>query len=240
MSIPMLAYGPTSQNQRVVSYEVPSEEHSRLYSSDDLPSGQEMDALIWAAYRQIFNEQQITASNRQLALESQLRSGQITVRDFIRGLALSDTFRRWIYDCNSNYRVVQLCVQRLLGRQVYSQRETIAWSIVLATQGLPQFIDALLASEEYLRAFGSNTVPYQRRRILPQQTIGELPFARAARYGAEHRDQLMQLGHQLGRDRWNRPNWQKTVPASPLLYVGSGLAAFGVIYLAAISILTVG
>ena len=151
MSIPMLAYGPTSQNQRVVSYEVPSEEHSRLYSSDDLPSGQEMDALIWAAYRQIFNEQQITASNRQLALESQLRSGQITVRDFIRGLALSDTFRRWIYDCNSNYRVVQLCVQRLLGRQVYSQRETIAWSIVLATQGLPQFTVQLVKQSGQLQ-----------------------------------------------------------------------------------------
>jgi phycobilisome rod-core linker protein len=37
-------------------------------------------------------------------------------------------------------------------------------------------------------------VPYQRRRILPQHEIGELPFARMARYDSYHLDQLHRLG----------------------------------------------
>ena len=78
-----------------------------------------MDMLIMAAYRQVHNEQQMVDFNRQRFLESQLRAGQITVRDFVRGLVLSDSFRRLTYDVNNNYRFVQICVQRLLGREVY-------------------------------------------------------------------------------------------------------------------------
>jgi phycobilisome rod-core linker protein len=149
-----------------------------------------MDEMIWAAYRQIFNEQQMLASNRQTALESQLRARQITIRDFIRGLVLSDSFRRLNYDTNNNYRFVEMCIQRVLGRNIYNNREPLAWSIVLATQGLQSFVDALLNSEEYLENFGNGTVPYQRRRILPQRSQGELPFARMARYDQYHLNKL--------------------------------------------------
>lgn len=125
--------------------------------------------MIRAAYRQIFNEQQQIASHRQIALESQLHAAQITVRDFIRGLVLSDSFRRLNYETNNNYRFVEMSIQRLLGRNVYDNREKLAWSIILATKGLRGFIDELLNSEEYLNNFGFSTVPYQRRRILPQR-----------------------------------------------------------------------
>jgi phycobilisome rod-core linker protein len=50
------------------------------------------------------------ASNRQCKLESQLKSCQITVRDFIEELASSDTFRRLNFEPNSNYRLVHMCV----------------------------------------------------------------------------------------------------------------------------------
>jgi phycobilisome rod-core linker protein len=129
-------------------------------------------------------------SNRQPLLESQLKSGQITVKEFIRGLATSDSFRRLNYDVNNNYRFVELCVQRILGRNIYSDREKLAWSIVLATKGLHGFVDELLDSEDYTATFGDNTVPYQRRRVLPLRTQGELPFERMARYGKDYRDQL--------------------------------------------------
>lgn len=52
------------------------------------------------------------------------------------------------------------------------------------------FIDTLMNTEEYLDQFGDYTVPYQRRRILPQRTQGELPFARMSRYGSDYRNQL--------------------------------------------------
>jgi phycobilisome rod-core linker protein len=194
MAIPSLNYPLSSQNQRVNGFEVPGDEQPRVYSLDNLPSSTEIDQIIWAAYRQIFNEQQIITHHRQIALESQLRAGQLTVRDFIRKLILSDSFRRLNYETNNNYRFVELCFQRVLGRKVYNSRETLAWSIVLATKGLAGFIDALLNSEEYLNQFGDTTVPYQRRRILPQRSQGELPFVRMARYDNYHLRQLRSSG----------------------------------------------
>jgi len=190
MSIPLLEYAPSSQNQRVEGFEVPGDEQPHIYTTNDILDASEMDALIMAAYRQICNEQQMLYSYRQWALESQLRAGQITVKQFIRGLVLSDSFRQLLYESNNNYRFVQICIQRVLGRNVYGDREKIAWSIVLATQGITGFIDELLNGEEYLSNFWENTVPYQRRRILPQHSQGELPFSRMVRYGTDYRDKL--------------------------------------------------
>jgi phycobilisome rod-core linker protein len=190
MSLPLLAYAPSSQNQRVSGFEVPGDEQPRVFSTENLLSTLEVEAVITAAYRQIFHEQQMLASNRQLLLESQLKSGQLTVKEFIFGLATSDSFRRLNYEVNNNYRFVELCVQRVLGRQVYNQREKMAWSIVLATKGLNAFIRELVDSEDYSNNFGENTVPYQLRRVLPQRTQGELPFERMARYGVDYRNKL--------------------------------------------------
>lgn len=221
MSIPLLEYTPSSQNQRVVSFEIPGDEKPRIYTTDNLPSATEMDALILAAYRQIFHEQQMLSSNRQIILESQLRTGMITVREFIRGLVLSDSFRRLNYDVNNNYRFVEICVQRVLGRKIYSDREKFAWSIVLATKGIAGFITELLNSEEYLDNFGDHTVPFQRRRILPQRSRGELPFERMARYDTDYRDQLPRRGYiPMNLQTFLRSRNRDLV----LLTIGSGLA----------------
>jgi len=190
MPLPLMEYAPTSQNQRVPGFEIPGDEQPRIYTTENLLSASELDTLIMVAYRQVFHEQQMLASNRQVFLESQLKAGQITVKEFIRGLLTSDSFRRLNYDANNNYRFVELCVQRVLGRQVYSDREKMSWSIVLATKGLQGFTDDLLNSEEYETRFGDHTVPYQQRRILPQRFQGELPFARMSRYGTDYRDRL--------------------------------------------------
>ncbi|TVQ56799.1 MAG: phycobilisome rod-core linker polypeptide CpcG [Spirulina sp. DLM2.Bin59] len=190
MTIPFLTYTPSTQNQRVNGFEIAGDETPKIYTIHDLRNPSEMDMLIQAAYRQIYHEQQCLTYHRQIVLESQLKTFQITVRDFIRGLVLSDSFRRLNYEVNNNYRFVEMVVQRVLGRSVYNNRETLAWSIVLATKGLNGFIDTLMNTEEYLDQFGDYTVPYQRRRILPQRTQGELPFARMSRYGLDYRNQL--------------------------------------------------
>ncbi|ELR99587.1 phycobilisome rod-core linker polypeptide [Gloeocapsa sp. PCC 73106] len=194
MSIPLLNYSPSSQNQRVNGFEIPGDEYPRIYSLDNLPQGKEMDEVIWACYRQIFNEQQILDFNRQLVLESQLKNGQLTIRDFIKGLLLSDVFRRSIYETNSNYRFVEICFQRVLGRPVYNKQEKLSWSIILATEGLTGFVDKLLYSDEYTSSFGDQIVPYQRRRILPQRSVGDLPNARTPRYDAHHLAKLKKTG----------------------------------------------
>jgi phycobilisome rod-core linker protein len=174
VALPLLDYAPKSQNQRVEGYEVGNDDKPRVFSTDNLLSSSDMGNLIEAAYRQMFFH--AFAADREKALESQLRNGQITVRDFIRGLVLSDRYRRSFYDLNSNYRFVEQTVQRVLGRDVYNEREKIAWSIVVATKGIRGFVDQLLDSEEYLDNFGYSTVPYQRRRNLPGRAEGELPF----------------------------------------------------------------
>lgn len=240
MSLPLLEYAPTSQNQRVEGYEIPGDEQPRCFTTDNALSPLEMDTLIQAAYRQVFNEQQLLKHNRQIALESQLKSGTITVRGFIRGLATSEIFRSHNYEPNSNYRVVTLCVQRLLGRDVYGDRETLAWSIVLATEGLYGFIDALLNSDEYLANFGENTVPYQRRRILPQRAQGDYPFARVPRYGADYRQKLENLGHQFNAPspayRWA---WQQPPYAQSARVFGAAIAVFGSTFVGLLAIATI-
>jgi phycobilisome rod-core linker protein len=73
-------------------------------------------------------------------------------------------YRRLVIENNSNYRVVELTLKRLLGRAPYNKDEEIAWSIKIATLGFDGFVEALINSEEYIENFGENIVPYQRRR----------------------------------------------------------------------------
>ncbi len=198
MSLPLLNYPLKSQNNRVQGFEVGGDENPFIYSTEELRSPGELDTLIFAAYRQVFHEQQMLKRNRQTYLESQLRNGQITVQQFIRGLVLSYPFRANNYDANSNYRFVQICVQRLLGRDIHNEREAQAWSVVLATKGLEGFVDALLGADEYEENFGADIVPYQRRRVLPQRAAGEISFEHMPRYTEEYRVKLEDLGYFQG------------------------------------------
>lgn len=177
MSIPLLNYSLSTQNQRVDGYEIlPGDEQPKVYTTNNLPTAVEMDEIIWASYRQIFSEHQILKSSREPFLESQLRFNQIKVKDFIKGLLLSNSFLELNYYTNNNYRFVEMCVQRVLGRDVYNTREKLALSIIIGSQGLEAFFDILLNSNEYLINFGDSTVPYQRRRIIAQRSKGEKPF----------------------------------------------------------------
>ena len=177
MSIPILNYSLSTHNHRVNSFEyLAGEEQPKLYTTSNLPSSLEMDEIIWSAYRQIFSEHQTLVSTRQPFLESQLRFNQITIKDFIKGLLLSAEFRYLNYDVNNNYRFVEICVQRVLGRDTYNQREKLAFSIVLASKGMESFVNFLINSNEYDENFGDFIVPYQRRRIICQRNKGEVPF----------------------------------------------------------------
>lgn len=189
MAIPLLNYIPKSQNVRVAAYEVGGDEKPTVFTTENQLSYVETTNLIEAAYRQIFFH--AFKWDREKILESQLRNGQLTVRDFIRGLLLSKTFRSSFYDKNSNYRFVEQCIQRVLGRDAYSEQEKIAWSIVVVNKGIQGFVDALLNTDEYLENFGYDTVPYQRRRSLPSRDQGETPFnIKSPRYDGYYRAQL--------------------------------------------------
>nr|WDA98831.1 phycobilisome rod-core linker protein [Sciadococcus taiwanensis] len=222
MSIPFLQYSFSSQNQRVEGFEVAgNEEQPKVFSTDTLPSASEMDEIIWAAYRQIYSEHQILKSNRDTYLESQLRFNQITVKEFIKGLLLSQQFMALNYDVNNNYRFAEMCLQRVLGRDIYNEREKIAWSIVLCTKGIEGFVEMLINSNEYEENFGDNTVPYQRRRIIPQRSKGEVPFnLKTPRYGADFKERLgMPQYAWQGAIRSFRPQEMRPKAGDPALYL---------------------
>ncbi len=136
MAIPLLAYAPTTQNSRVQGFDVANDDQPRVFSTDNLLSTTDMDVLIEAAYRQIYFH--AFAADREPFLESQLRNGQITVREFIRGLCLSDTFTRSFYNLavttsllstvSTRFWVVLLTVRRkkLLGLSSLRPRGVLA------------------------------------------------------------------------------------------------------------------
>lgn len=185
MALPLLQYKPTTQNVRVRSFGVADEDEDTpyIYRLEDTNSAAEILGLINAVYRQLYSEHAVLQANRQKTLESQLKNRTLTVRDFVRGIAKSEAFYRLVVESNNNYRLVEVCLKRFLGRAPYNKEEEIAWSIKIGTLGFYGFVDALIDSEEYTEAFGDYTVPYQRKRMEGRPINLVTP-----RYGEDYRE----------------------------------------------------
>ncbi|MEM9482063.1 MAG: phycobilisome rod-core linker polypeptide [Cyanobacteria bacterium P01_F01_bin.116] len=123
---------------------------------------EQKDLVISTAYKQVFGNVHLMESERFLAAESQLRSGQITVMDFIRQLAKSERYRALVFEKNSNLRAVELNFKHLLGRAPESHAEVSEHIARLTNEGYDAEIDSYLNSDEYFRAFGTDIVPYYR------------------------------------------------------------------------------
>jgi len=203
-----LPFKPSSQNSRVDS--ISSSRQPFLDRAPDLSS-----EIIERCYRQIYFH--AMSCDRDRFLESQLRLGSITVRDFIRGLLLSDRFYRGYVECNGNDRVVEQVIGRVLGRPIYGPDEVNSWSIVIAEQGFAAFVDAILESSEYFDRFGIDGIPQQVNRILPGRSQGEMPiYQRLPRYGESWRDRLIRDQLMISIDAFNKIGRPMTV--SRLLY----------------------
>lgn len=185
MALALLNYKPTTQNTRVRSFGVADEDEDTpyIYRMEDSNSPAEILDLIGAVYRQLYSEHAVLRFNRQQTLESQLKNRSITVRDFVRGIAKSEAFYKLVVECNNNYRLVEICIKRFLGRAPYNKEEEIAWSIKIGTLGFYGFVDALIDSNEYNEAFGDYTVPYQRKRMEGRPINLVTP-----RYGEDYRE----------------------------------------------------
>ena len=203
-----LPFKPSSQNSRVDSIS-PSRQPCSDRATDVTSE------IIEKCYRQIYFY--AMSCDRDRFLESQLRSGSISVRDFIRGLLLSDRFYRGYVECNGNDRVVEQVIGRVLGRPIYGPDEVNSWSIVIAEQGFAAFVDAILESSEYFDKFGIDGIPQQVNRILPGRSQGEMPiYQRLPRYGESWRDRLIRDQLMISIDAFNKISRPMTV--SRLLY----------------------
>ena len=171
--------------------------------------------MIDKCYRQIFFH--AMSFDRDLFLESQFKSGSITVRDFVRGLLLSERFYNGYVSCNSNDRIVEQVVGRVLGRPVYGADEKRSWSIVIAEQGFSGFVDAVLDSSEYFERFGNDEIPEQVNRILPGRSQGDMPtYQRLPRYGESWRERLIRDGLMMSIDAFNK--FSRPMTVSRLIY----------------------
>jgi len=149
------------------------------------------EEAIERCYRQIFFH--AMECDREIFLESQLKTGSITVRDFVRGLLLSERFYRGYVACNSNQRLVEQVIGRVFGRPVYDKSETISWSILIAEKGFGVFVDTILDSAEYMEKFSYWAVPEQINRQLPGRDRGEMPIYQSLpRYEDAWRDCLIE------------------------------------------------
>lgn len=221
MALPQLDYRPTTQNQRVRNFGPADENEDSpyIYRIEDANSPSEIAALIRAAYLQVFSEHETLRFNRQVPLESQLKNRAITVRDFIRGLAKSERFYNLVVEPNNNYRVVELCLKRLLGRAPYNKDEEIAWSIKTATLGWDGFVDALVDSQEYNEAFGDSIVPYQRKRMEGR------PFNLVTpRYDEEYRANTDLIKNDWRTTLYAQRNYQQAPAGDPRKYLSMAAA----------------
>ncbi len=125
-------------------------------------SVEDLDAIIANAYRQVFGNAYLMESERLPIAESQLRQGNISVREFVRQLATSDRYRSLFFDKFTNLRAIELNFKHLLGRAPESAQEISEHIKIIAESGFEAEINSYLDSDEYQTAFGENFVPYYR------------------------------------------------------------------------------
>ncbi|KAM3102110.1 phycobilisome rod-core linker polypeptide [Phormidesmis sp. 146-20] len=123
----------------------------------------EKNDVIKAAYRQIFERDITRAYSLSISdLESKVKNGDISMKEFVRRLAKSPLYRKNFYDPYINSRALELAFRHILGRGPSSREEVQKYFSIVSTGGLPALVDALVDSKEYSDYFGEETVPYLR------------------------------------------------------------------------------
>jgi phycocyanin-associated rod linker protein len=163
--------------------------------------------VIHAAYRQIFGNAHLMASERQPALESLLNNGQITVREFVRALAKSNLYKEKFLYPHFQTRVIELNFKHLLGRAPYDESEITEHLDRYQNEGFEADIDSYIDSAEYDVNFGDSTVPYYHSFAVQtgHRTVGFTRMFRLYRgYATSDRSQLggtsSRLAGELGRN----------------------------------------
>jgi phycobilisome core-membrane linker protein len=118
-------------------------------------------SLIRVAYIQVFGRE-LYSGQRDSVAEIKLENGEITVREFVRALAKSDTFRKMYWTSLYVMKAIEYMHRRLLGRPTYGRQETNMYFDLAAKKGFYAVVDAIIDSPEYSEAFGEDTIPYER------------------------------------------------------------------------------
>lgn len=123
-------------------------------------SNEEAEVVIKAVYKQVLGNAYVMESERLTVPESQLKRGEISVREFVRQVAKSELYRSRFFDACPRYRYIELAFRHILGRTPIDLEEMRGHSTTLDTQGFGADIDSFVDSAEYQDRFGEDTVPY--------------------------------------------------------------------------------
>lgn len=126
-------------------------------------SASEKNSVVKAAYRQIFERDITRAYSQSISyLESQVKNGDISMKEFVRRLAKSPLYRKQFFEPFINSRALELAFRHILGRGPSSREEVQEYFSIVSSGGLAALVDALVDSQEYSDYFGEETVPYIR------------------------------------------------------------------------------
>lgn len=126
-------------------------------------SALEKQGVVKATYRQIFERDITRAYSQSISyLESQVKNGDISMKEFVRRLGKSVLYRKQFYEPFINSRALELAFRHFLGRGPSSREEVQKYFSIVSNGGLAALVDALVDSREYSDYFGEETVPYLR------------------------------------------------------------------------------
>ena len=119
----------------------------------------DLQSVIRAVYRHVLGNAHVLESQRLISAESQLRNGDISVREFVRAVAQSDLYQSLFFETSSPYRFIELNFKHLLGRAPQDQAEIAEHVQRYNGEGYEVEINSYIDSDEYMSAFGENVVP---------------------------------------------------------------------------------
>lgn len=151
----------------------PSEEPQWVELGSE-PTDEGVEVVIQAVYRQVLGNAYVMESERLVVPESQLKQGELTVREFVRQVAKSDLYRSRFFENVYRYRSIELNFKHLLGRAPTDYSEMADHSTILDQEGFEADIDSYIDSFEYQQNFGEYVVPYHRgfRTEIGQKNVG--------------------------------------------------------------------
>ncbi|WP_036483772.1 phycobilisome linker polypeptide [Myxosarcina sp. GI1] len=125
-------------------------------------SKEEAKVAISTVYRQVLGNDHLMNSERLTSAESLLADGSISVREFVRAVAKSELYKSKFFYNNYHPRTIELNFKHLLGRAPYDEAEIVEHLDLYQNEGFEADIDSYIDSDEYVRNFGDNIVPYYR------------------------------------------------------------------------------
>jgi phycobilisome core-membrane linker protein len=156
---------PSSDQQGLTlpqSYYNAAEKRQKFVMKTGL-SESEKSSVIKAAYRQIFERDITRAYSQSISdLESKVRNGDISMKEFVRRIGKSPLYRKQFFEPFINSRALELAFRHFLGRGPSSREEVQKYFSIVSSGGLAALVDALVDSQEYSDYFGEETVPYLR------------------------------------------------------------------------------